>query len=142
MFLLNRIYSMCSESGNVQPRLSIYSMYCTKKNPKNAGLRASINIYIYKYNYDVNTACETPIVCFSLVLFLSGRRSHANCTRGRQSHANFRRFYSCCMRLAAKRVQFACDWWPLGYKLYATGRQSHANFACASGQLRAKLPDL
>jgi hypothetical protein len=83
---------------------------------------------------------------------------------GRQLHANFRRFYSCCMLLAAMRVQFACNWrpgykiyatghqshanfamrvqfacnWRPWYKLYATGHQSHANFACASGQLRAK----
>jgi hypothetical protein len=42
------------------------------------------------------------------------------------------------MRLAAKRVQFARDWRPLEYKLYATGRQSHA--LLLSGQLRAKPP--
>jgi hypothetical protein len=41
------------------------------------------------------------------------------------------------MQLAATQAQFGCDWVPLGYKLYATGRQSHANFACASGQLQA-----
>jgi hypothetical protein len=35
------------------------------------------------------------------------------------------------MRLAAPRVQFT---------VYATGRQLHANFSCASGQLRAKPP--
>jgi len=58
----------------------------------------------------------------------------------RQLHANFPQCYSCCLRLAATRVQFACDWWPLGYKLYATGRQSHANFACASSQYSAKPP--
>jgi hypothetical protein len=29
----------------------------------------------------------------------------------------------------ATAVQFACNWRPLGYNLYATGRQSHANFA-------------
>ena len=35
--------------GNVQPR-PIYLVYVKyKKNPKNAGLRASINIYIYKF---------------------------------------------------------------------------------------------
>ncbi len=45
-----------------------------------------------------------------------------------------------CMRLAATRVQFIWDWWPLVYNLYATGRQLHANFSCASGQLRAKPP--
>ncbi len=31
-----------------------------------------------------------------------------------------------CMRLAATRVQFICDCRPLGYNLYATGRQLHA----------------
>ncbi len=76
---------------------------------------------------------------------------HANCNWvaasclqivlcGRQSHANFHGFYSCCMRLAATRIQFACDGQPLGYNLYATGRQSHENFACACGQLHAKPP--
>jgi hypothetical protein len=35
-----------------------------------------------------------------------------------------------CMRLAATRLQFECDWRPLGYNLNATGRQSHAIFAC------------
>jgi hypothetical protein len=54
---------------------------------------------------------------------------------GRQSHANFRQFFSCCMQLAATQVQFACDWRPLGYKLYATGCQSHANFVCAIATL-------
>jgi hypothetical protein len=28
------------------------------------------------------------------------------------------------MRLAATQVQFACDWRPLGYNLYATGGHS------------------
>jgi hypothetical protein len=37
-------------------------------------------------------------------------------------------------------VQFACDWRPLGYNIYVTGRQSHAKIACASGQLHAKPP--
>jgi hypothetical protein len=36
------------------------------------------------------------------------------------------------MRLAATQVQFACDWRPLRYKLYATGCQLHVNFAFAS----------
>jgi hypothetical protein len=44
--------------------------------------------------------------------------------RGRQSHENIGRFYSCCMRLAATRVQFSGDWRPLGYNLYATGSHS------------------
>jgi hypothetical protein len=35
-------------------------------------------------------------------------------------------------------LSFWCDWRLLEYKLYATGRQSQANFACGSGQLRAK----
>ncbi len=85
-----------------------------------------------------------PVAC---KLYLSGRQSHANCTwvaasrmqivPGGQSHANFGRFYSCLMWLAATRVQFACDWQPLRCNLYATGRQSHANFACTCGQLHA-----
>jgi hypothetical protein len=59
------------------------------------------------------------------------------------------KFYSCCMRLAATWVQFACNWRPLRYNLhatgghsslYATGHQSHTNFACASGKLHAKPP--
>jgi hypothetical protein len=37
-------------------------------------------------------------------------------------------------------VQCICDWRPFGCNLYAIGRQSHANFSCASGQLRAKPP--
>ncbi len=36
----------------------------------------------------------------------------------------FADFYSCCMRLAATQVQFACDWRSLGYNLYATGGHS------------------
>jgi hypothetical protein len=44
-----------------------------------------------EYNYDVKMAFDTPLVCLSLVL-------------------------------------------------YPSGRQSHANFACAGGQLRAKPP--
>jgi hypothetical protein len=43
------------------------------------------------------------------------------------------------MRLAAKRIQFACNWWPLGYNLNMTGRQLHAIFAHANGQYSAKL---
>jgi hypothetical protein len=39
-------------------------------------------------------------------------------------HANFGRFYSCCMRLAAMQVQFSCDWRSFGYNLYATGSHS------------------
>ncbi len=38
------------------------------------------------------------------------------------------------MRLAATRVRFACDWRPLGNNLYATGGQSHANFACVGSR--------
>jgi hypothetical protein len=34
------------------------------------------------------------------------------------------------MRLAAPQVQFACDWRPPGYNLYATGGQLHTFFAC------------
>jgi hypothetical protein len=49
------------------------------------------------------------------------RQSHANCTR---MAANFGKFYSCFLRLAAMRVQFACDWRPFGYNLYATGGHS------------------
>jgi hypothetical protein len=60
------------------------------------------------------------------------------CPCGRQSQANYRRFYSCCMRLVARRVQFACDWRLLGNNLNATGHQSHAIFACASGHYSAK----
>jgi hypothetical protein len=41
------------------------------------------------------------------------------------------------IRLAATQVQIICDWGPLGYNSYVTGRQSHA---CAIGQLRAKPP--
>jgi hypothetical protein len=44
------------------------------------------------------------------------------------------------MQLATTQVQFACDWRPLSYNLNATDRQSHAIFACASGQLRANPP--
>jgi hypothetical protein len=67
-----------------------------------------------KYNYDVKMAFYIPLVCLSLVLYLSGR----------QSHANFGQFYLCFMRLATTRVQFISDWRPLRSNLY--GRQLHA----------------
>jgi hypothetical protein len=93
-----------------------------------------------KYNYDVKTAFYIPLVCLSACL-LSCNQVAASCMqivpewppvacklylcgRGRQLHANFGRFSSCCMRLAATRVQFACDWRPLEYNLYATGGHS------------------
>jgi hypothetical protein len=44
------------------------------------------------------------------------------------------------MQISVNFIHFAYDWRPLGYSLYVTGRQSHANFACASGQLHAKPP--
>jgi hypothetical protein len=59
---------------------------------------------------------------------------------GRQAQANYCQFYSCCMWLAAKWVQFACDRWPLRFNLNATGRQLHAIFACTSGQYSAMPP--
>jgi hypothetical protein len=42
---------------------------------------------------------------------------------------------SCCMRLAATRVQFACDWRPGGYNLYATRVQ----FICDWPPVACKL---
>jgi hypothetical protein len=76
---------------------------------------------------------------------------NANCTRVAASrmqiyvdfimlHATGCHAGTICMRLAATRVQFAYDWRPLGYNLYVTGSQSHANFACASGQYSAQPP--
>ncbi len=47
-----------------------------------------------------------------------------------------------CIQLAVKLVQFACDWRPLRYNSNATGRQSLAIFARASGQYSAKPPVL
>ncbi len=105
-----------------------------------------------KYYYDertalVHTSCllvsclviEWPPVAWKLCKLYP---------HGRQLHANYSRFNSCCMRLPATQVQFACDWRPGGYNLYVTcghnlyvtGHQTHANFACASGQLHAKPP--
>jgi hypothetical protein len=76
-----------------------------------------------KYHYDVKMAFYPPLVC----LFLSCNRVS---TSRRQivpewppvtcklypcgHHANFGRFYSCYMRLAATLLQFTCDWRPLG----------------------------
>jgi hypothetical protein len=42
------------------------------------------------------------------------------------------------MQIYVDFIHVACNWRPLGYNLYATRRQSHAYFACASGQLLAK----
>jgi hypothetical protein len=84
-------------------------------------------LMLKKYNYDVKTAflhthrllvsCLVPewppVAC---KLFPSGHQPKKN--------ANFGRFYSCCMRLAATRVQFACDWQSLWYNLHATGDHS------------------
>jgi hypothetical protein len=44
------------------------------------------------------------------------------------------------MQILADFIHVACDWRPLWYNLYVTGRQSHANFACTGGQLFAKPP--
>ncbi len=115
-----------------------------------------------KYNYDVKTAFYTPLVCLSLVLSPSGRQSQANCIRVATSRVQivpawppvackFRPILfmflatgsqagTICMQLAATRVQIISDWRPLGYNLYAIGRRSHANLACVSLQLHAKLP--
>ncbi len=88
----------------------------------------------------------TPLVCLSLVLYPSGRQSHANCTSMAARpilfmlHATGGHAGTIFMLLAATRVQFICDWRPLVYNLYATGRQLHENFACAGGQLRTKPP--
>ncbi len=94
-----------------------------------------------KYNYDVKTAFYTPLVCLSLSCNRVAASRMQIVTKwppvaskpdpGRQLHANFCRFYLCCMRLEATQVQkFACDWRPLGYTLYATcGPHWHANFA-------------
>ncbi len=99
-------------------------------------------------NFQGPTVTEWPPVACKL--YLSGRQSHANCiwvaaSRMQIVHAwppVTCKFYSCCMWLhvAAMQVQFAYDWRPLGYNLYVTGRQSHANFVCASGQYSAKSP--
>jgi hypothetical protein len=71
-------------------------------------------LILKKYNYDVKTAfLHTSCLLVSCLV-----------PSGRQSHANLGRFCSFCMRLAAMWVQFACDWWPLGYNLYATGSHS------------------
>ncbi len=43
-------------------------------------------------------------------------------------------------RIPIDFVNIACDWRPLGYNLYATGRQSKVSFARASGQNSAKPP--
>jgi hypothetical protein len=86
------------------------------------------------------SACK---VCMRLAavaykLYPSDRQSHINCTRvaashmqivpawppvacnmnkiGRNLHATGGPAGTICMQLAATRVQFACDWWPLGYK--------------------------
>jgi hypothetical protein len=44
------------------------------------------------------------------------------------------------MQISANFIHVACNWRPHGYNLHATGCQSHADFACASSQLRAKPP--
>jgi hypothetical protein len=35
---------------------------------------------------------------------------------------------------------FACDWWPVTYKLYPSGRQSHANCTCAAASRMQTVP--
>jgi hypothetical protein len=56
--------------------------------------------------------------------------AHANCTRVAASR----------MQISVDFIHVACDWQPRKYNFYATGGQLHANFACASSQLRAKPP--
>ncbi len=94
-----------------------------------------------KYNYEckdglLHTSCLLvscfvtewpPVAC---KLYLSGCQLHANGTRVAAS----------CMHISAEFNHVACDWRPRGYNLYATGRQSHANVACAGCQLHAKPP--
>jgi hypothetical protein len=55
--------------------------------------------------------------------YLSCRQSHANCTRVATIKLTV-----LCLRLAAKWVQFACDWRPRGYNLHATG--GHVSTIC------------
>jgi hypothetical protein len=77
-----------------------------------------------KYNFDVKTAFYTPCLLVSCLVTDWPPVAGKLYLSGHQSHANFSRFYSCCMRLAATRVQFACDWRPLRYNLHATGGHS------------------
>ncbi len=58
-------------------------------------------------------------------LYPSGRQPHAKFTRVAASRMQHQiKSAEICQRLAATRVQFACDWWPLRYK---TRDKSHGS---------------
>ncbi len=86
------------------------------------------------------TACDCQSVPFKL--YPSGRQSLENCTRMAASRRQIpNNFFKFCVRLVATRVEFVCNWRPLGYNLNTTGghlvtirmrlaAKAHANFAC------------
>ncbi len=117
----------------------------SQKHGRGFGLANAKKIY-----YDGEMACYTPLVCLSLVLWPSVACKIVPmwlpvACKFRPIlftlHATGGHTGTISMRLeAVTQVQFICHWLTLGYNLYATGCQSHAKFAWASGQLRTKPP--